>query len=347
MDVTDPAAREALVDWLRDDGCPDEEIEAALEQGRLPLLPLERVFERPLSLSNREVLERTGLSERYMHRNYLALGLAWPDLDEEVHSEDELETYVVLKSLLDVLPEEHVLELTRVVGHGIGQLSSAVLHTFLDLFIEEDDPAYGVRLAQIVEHFMPVMGRLLSTPLRHHMRQLVRYELVDRASDLGASMRGTREVSVAFADCVSFTEMTDRSGSAYAGAVADRLEEMALEVTEPPVRLVKLIGDAAMFVSPRADALVETVARLMAAMAADPEMPELRAGLTHGPAFTRGGDWYGNPVNAASRVSDLADPGELWATEAVVRDAPDGWEPRGTHRLKGVERPVELWARTT
>ncbi len=47
MDVTDPAARQALVDWLRADGCPEEEIQAALEPGRLPLHPLERVYERP------------------------------------------------------------------------------------------------------------------------------------------------------------------------------------------------------------------------------------------------------------------------------------------------------------
>ena len=38
-----------------------------------------------------------------------------------------------------------------------------------------------------------------------------------------------------------------------AGLVAGRLEEMATAVAEPPVRLVKTIGDAVMLVSPEAE----------------------------------------------------------------------------------------------
>jgi hypothetical protein len=59
----------------------------------------------------------------------------------------------------------------------------------------------------------------------------------------------------------------------------------------------------------------------------------------------RAGDFYGHSVNLASRVTGVARPGSLLATEEV-RDAAGGdlsWSFAGKHRLKGIGEPVALY----
>ena len=43
-----------------------------------------------------------------------------------------------------------------------------------------------------------------------------------------------------------------------------------------------------------------------AADAEGEDFPQLRVGMASGPALSRAGDWYGRPVNLASRVTAIA-----------------------------------------
>jgi adenylate cyclase len=67
-----------------------------------------------------------------------------------------------------------------------------------------------------------------------------------------------------------------------------------------------------------------------------------------GHALERTGDWYGHPVNLASRVTSLARPGSVLVT-SDVRDAvgDDGgryrWSQAGRRKIKGVRGQVPLW----
>ena len=64
-------------------------------------------------------------------------------------------------------------------------------------------------------------------------------------------------------------------------------------------------------------------------------------GLASGSAVSRAGDWFGSPVNVASRVTGVARPGAVLVTESA-RDAiasADGfdWSVAGARHLKGVK----------
>ncbi|MGZ4172402.1 MAG: adenylate/guanylate cyclase domain-containing protein, partial [Solirubrobacteraceae bacterium] len=74
------------------------------------------------------------------------------------------------------------------------------------------------------------------------------------------------------------------------------------------------------------------------------DLPALRTGLASGSALQRAGDWYGHPVNIASRVTGLALPGSVLCTEDVYRAAADdfAWSYAGRHRIKGVSEPIPL-----
>jgi adenylate cyclase len=67
-----------------------------------------------------------------------------------------------------------------------------------------------------------------------------------------------------------------------------------------------------MLVSAEPRALLDAVLRLLeAAEGEGEEFPPLRAGVACGEGLSRGGDWFGAPVNLASRITDKARPGSV------------------------------------
>ena len=140
---------------------------------------------------------------------------------------------------------------------------------------------------------------------------------------------------------VGFTRLGAEIEAQELGSLASKLAELANDVTEPPVRLVKTIGDAAMFVSPDPGALVSVALSLLEAVEAA-DLPSLRAGVASGPALQRAGDYYGHAVNLASRVTGAARPGSVLCTKEVrdaTRDRFD-WSYARKHKLKGMTDPV-------
>jgi adenylate cyclase len=178
---------------------------------------------------------------------------------------------------------------------------------------------------------------VLVAAFRAHVREAVRRGMLRRTEIEAGHVQGEQDLSVCFADLVGFTRLGGQIEVEELGTVAVRLAELAAEVTIQPVRLVKTIGDAAMFVSREGTASVDAALGLVQA-AHEADLPLLRAGIAFGPALTVAGDWYGQSVNLASRVTGVARPGSVLCTEEV-RDATAeqfSWSPAGRHRLKNV-----------
>ena len=128
--------------------------------------------------------------------------------------------------------------------------------------------------------------------------------------------------------------------------LTNRLAELAREVARPPIQLVKMIGDAAMLVSPENDAVLAAALQLIDAVEAEGEaFPQLRAGLARGDAVGRGGDWYGRPVNLASRITSIAYPTSALCSKSVRDAAGAGfrWSFAGERRLKGIDGRIRLF----
>lgn len=126
--------------------------------------------------------------------------------------------------------------------------------------------------------------------------------------------------------------------------VASRLAESAQHVAVTPVRLVKSVGDAVMLMCFDPAPLLRAILDLADDAAAN-GLPRLRIGVASGLAITRGGDWFGSPVNVASRVTAAARPGTVAVAdstrEAVGNAADFTWSSMGARRLKGVSGKVK------
>jgi len=113
----------------------------------------------------------------------------------------------------------------------------------------------------------------------------------------------------------------------------------------PAVRLIKTIGDAAMLQATDTAALVAATLELVErADGMGEDFPQLRAGVARGEALERGGDWYGRPVNLASRITAIARPGSVLVDQHARDSAGDGyeWSFAGKRRIKGVTGEVAL-----
>ena len=105
-----------------------------------------------------------------------------------------------------------------------------------------------------------------------------------------------------------------------------------------------------MFVSTDAAALLRAALELVAA-AEKEDLPQLRVGLAAGKAVGRAGDWFGSPVNLASRVTSAARPGAVLVAESAresIDDADDfTWSFAGARHVKGVKGEVKLFRART
>jgi adenylate cyclase len=188
----------------------------------------------------------------------------------------------------------------------------------------------------------PMIQELFFVELRHSLQT----EAVHAAERSPGRILGARQISVAFADLTEFTRLGEALQPEELEHVASRLAELARDVASAPVRFIKTIGDAVMLVSSDAAALLGSALELHAAAAAH-GLPSLRIGLAWGRAVSRAGDWFGSPVNVASRITQFAQPGTVLVAESardvIARSPGIEWESVGTQRFKGVDSEVKLF----
>lgn len=154
------------------------------------------------------------------------------------------------------------------------------------------------------------------------------------------------EATFGFVDLAGFTALTEAHGDREAVALLDRFEAITTEALGTSNRLVKTIGDAVMVVFPDPEHAIVAVSQLFAAAIAEPGLPVLRAGLHHGSAIERSGDYLGASVNLAARVAGQAHGGQVLATIEVAdaaRRAGVTVVDLGAFELRNIVQPVELF----
>jgi adenylate cyclase len=345
LDGADRDAREQLLEMLADQGVGLDELKAAVNEDRLALLPVERVLEGRYTAS--EIEERSGLPADMVRRVRGLLGLPIPGEDDRVFSDADVEGAKSMRMFLDAgFGEEEIAEITRVLGESMSRLAATTTAAFVDTFLEPGDSEQDVaqRFASLAQELAPKLAPVLEGAFSAHLREAVRRGIIGRAERQAGQVTGAPEMAVCFADLVGFTRLGGEVEPRELGTVAVKLGELAAQVAKPPVRLVKTIGDAAMFVSPEPGALVD-VALTLLERAEQAELPTLRAGVAVGPALARAGDFYGHAVNVASRVTGAARPNSVLCTKDVRDAVPNDfeWSSAGRHKLKGLSSPVPLY----
>jgi len=343
--------RDRLAARLREQ-VPEPELTRADAEGRLPALAVERALGGSGRHTLSHVARTSGLDTSFLRELMQALGRPNPQPRERVFTDEDVEVARVFKAFRDAgLPRAELLEVSRVVSVGMARTADAVRVVVGNAMLRPGDSLHsvGLRYARAADQLGPRFATVLDAEFRAHLREGIRGQLITEAERHEGRIADTRPVAVAFADLVDYTRLGEHLAAEDVGRIAGRLADLAIGAVHRPAQLVKTIGDAAMFVSTDVPEMLDTITTLRERIDAEGSaFPSVRVGIAFGPATTRGGDWFGATVNLASRVADVARPGQVLATEAVRANAPDrAWRRKRRRSLKGVDGRVRLFALET
>ena len=352
VEESDRAARiKLLTELYIEDGVDLETLKEEAEANRLALLPADLVLGRSkVKYTPNEIAELAGLSVTDFQKLIAAVGLPRPGPDQRTFDDADLLAARRLKRFQEAgIPTENLLAATRQVGSSAARIAQAHRDLVASDIITPGADEYeaAIQLRQASLQLLPLAEQAVDYALRSHFLDQIRNQAMAMASPgLLGSGEGA-EVSVCFADLVGFTRLGERSELEKIGTVAKLLESVAIEVTNPEVRLVKTIGDAAMLVSEDGAALFDAAIRFIeVGHEAGDELPALRVGVARGQAIPQVGDWFGPPVNLASRITESARPDSVLADSKAVKAAGEenfSYSWVGQHKFKGLERPVKLY----
>jgi adenylate cyclase len=345
--AADPDARLELLKTLEAEGFTLDELREAAAHDRLALLPVERVLAGDGKLyTPEELAEETGLDREFLDDAARALGVPIREPGERAITQDELDLSRSGKLLLDAgLPREAFLELTAVMSRSMASIAASFASLFGEALLQPGDTErdLGLRYAETLRNLGPLAAPTLQQMFNLRMREEMREAVIGQAELQSGKLAGAQPITVGFVDIVGFTRLGEDIAPEDLGRVVRSFERAVSEAVEPPVRLVKTIGDAAMLVAPEPEPVVSTVVRLVERSL--DEAPLLRGGIASGEGLPRAGDWYGRPVNVAARLTSFARRGSVVTSKEVREAVGDGysWSEAGSRKFKGVRGSVDVF----
>ena len=342
------SARRRLLDELHEQGMSVDELRRVVAEDKLVLAPVARALSSESRYTAREIAEEAGVDLAFLTASRRALGLPVPGDDERVYGDKDLEAAKLGALNRNVgFPDEDAIEVARVLGQGMARYAEAaralVARTFLEPGLDEYELAHRYRT--VAEQLMPLAGPWLEQIFALHLQQVLRSDAITQEQRRSGHLDDTQQAVIAFADLVGFTALGEQVPVEELGSVAGRLSQLAGEAMQPSVRLVKLIGDAVMLVSAEPRPMIETALRLVELADEDVNFPPLRAGVACGQAVHRWGDWFGTPVNLASRLTTRARPSTVLVSTEVRDAVGDAYtfSDAGRKKLKGFSNPVHAY----
>jgi adenylate cyclase len=161
--------------------------------------------------------------------------------------------------------------------------------------------------------------------------------------------------AVVFADVVGSTDLFEQMGDATASLLMTRLTGVLGTVFEQHQgRVVKLLGDGVFAVFPDASSAITACVTLQSRFLADPVIPigrtapiQMQMGVESGELVEIEGDCFGDAVNSAARLADLAGADQILTTQSVWNELASGQRPSlrslGPMHLRGKAQTTHIY----
>ena len=261
-------------------------------------------------LTSSDVAVGAGVGLDEARRLWRALG--FPDAGEQpAFTEADLAALSTLAGTVrsGAIDFDTAVRMTRAVGQTMARLADWQVATLAPRVeeLEAGPEATGSRLGSAVrlaEQVGMPFERLLIYSWRRHLAAAV-----GRIEALGAAEEDlyTSDVTVGFADLVSFTALSNEIEESKLGDVVEIFESRCADVVAGHHgRLIKTLGDSVLFVSEEPVQALEIAFDIVGVIGADKRMPDVRLGLATGSVVMRMGDVFGPPVNMAARLTAVA-----------------------------------------
>lgn len=341
--IVDPRSRAGLLEYLAGLGFTVEEMAEAERNGRLFGLAGDALLRSgPQVYTLRTAAESIGVDLAEVERGWAMLGLTVADVDTPALSQpdvDGLATWVAMRMQMGPDAADGFL---RVLGANVARvaeaISSMIRTTLPKMWLGlTGDELSTAQVYRDAAQFVPRLGAMIDAVHRQHLvstRTFIEGVVSGPSSSL--------ECGVGFADLSGFTALTQTLTPAELSAMLTEFGATVSDVVHADGgRVVKLLGDAVMWVSPNPERLAQAAIDLVDHPRAREAGLQVRAGLGYGDIVAINGDYFGNAVNLAARLVAAAEPAQILATTDVHEQLPQ-WpavvqEPL---QLKGFDAPV-------
>jgi len=303
---------------------------------------LERaILGEPPVFNAQQVSAETGVTVEEAQRLWRALGFPEHGLETTAFNHADVEAVTTLLAAVSsgLIDFDMAVNLTRALGQTMARLADWEVGTLIHRVeeLETGDEATGSRMGSA----MRVVGEF-STPFEELMIYAWRRHLaaaVARIEALGANEEDlhTVQLTVGFADIVSFTALSNEISEDRIGDLVEVFESRCADVVASQRgRVIKSIGDSVLFVNNDPIRAYDTAEGIIQVIGRDPRMPDVRVGLATGSVVMRLGDVFGPPVNLAARLTAVARRNRVIIDERTARRLPE--DQFETRRLPA--RPV-------
>src|SRR6478609_9262675 len=280
-----------------------------------------------------EVSDRTGVPLEEARRLWRALGFPERGLEAAFNDADaEALSTLVGAVRSDLIDFDLAMTLTRAVGQTMARLADWEVSTLVarvdELAADPDveDGRTGSALWLIDEFKDPFEDLIIYVWRRHLAAAVARVEAL-RANEEDLN---TIQLTVGFADIVSFTELSNRIDEDRLGDLVELFESRCADVVAAQHgRVIKSIGDSVLFVNDDPIRAYDTAEGIINVVGRDSRMPDVRVGLATGSVVLRMGDVFGPPVNVAARLTAVARRNRIIIDETTASLLPaDQFETR-------------------
>ncbi len=261
-------------------------------------------------LTSTDVASAAGVTIEEARRLWRALG--FPDAGEQpAFNEADLSALSTLIGTVEAgaIDFDTAVRMTRAVGQTMARLADWQVATLAPRVeeLEAGPEATGSRIGsamRLAEQVGVPFERLLIYSWRRHLAAAV-----GRIEALGAAEEDlyTSDVTVGFADLVSFTALSNEIEESRLGDVVEIFESRCADVVAGRSgRVIKTLGDSVLFVSEDPVQALDIAFDIVGVIGDDKRMPDVRLGLATGSVVMRMGDVFGPPVNMAARLTAVA-----------------------------------------
>jgi class 3 adenylate cyclase len=342
-------------------GLPLEGLSAMVRQGLFPLDFIDRAGEpvfAPLSETTfAELAARTGIPVETLLVLRDATGGA-PAAPTDRIREDELRVVPLLELQASLGFRPTAMERAlRVYGDSLRRIAEAESEWWRSEF-QDTLLAQGMTFGDVARRageVSPVLSEAVDVAVLNifHAQQQQAWT-ANIAAGVGMALTAAglrsdsqRPPAMCFLDLTGFTSLTQARGDEAAASLVERLNTLVLRISvEHGGRPVKWLGDGVMLHYPDpSDGVWASLAMVDAIPGLG--LPPAHVGLHVGPVIRQEGDYFGQTVNVAARISDFARPGEVLVSAALVHAvASDGlvFSAIGPVELKGVAGAIDLYA---
>jgi adenylate cyclase len=304
----------------------------------------------PRRWRRREVARAVGVSLLSARKLWRALGFANVTDEDVAFTDGDAEAVGRVVTLVreGLIDEPTAIALARALGQTTDRLVSWHTEALMEHLaattlsvVQGAGRSVGQDPAVAVAHLGVLADDLEKLLVYSWRRQLA--AVVARIADDpdGADLVASGELTVGFADLVSYTRLSQRLQQRELGILVQRFEGLASDVvTAGGGKVIKTVGDEVLFTADDAMSGAVIALSLSEQMAVDDVVPDVRVGLAHGPVLRSLGDVYGATVNLASRLTGLAQPGTVvtdpTTAMSLAREPGLVLVPQRTRQLRGI-----------